>query len=311
MSKSKKALSYQRKKNASYTVLLIPFLAGFFLLFLSIYFNSIQFSFSTVEMKGSEGFALHFTGWDNFKYIFSTDPDYVSNVRNAIVEMLVNIPIVILYSLLMAILLNTKMKGRSAFRAIYFIPVILATGFVDKADSYSAIMSQQWDAIGTATNSTSAVANGLISSLDLERYLMNLNFSPMISEYIINAIDNIFNIVNLAGVQMMIFLAGLQSISPSVYEAADIDGASRWESFWLVTFPMISPIILVNVIYTIVDSMTKPQNVIMQQIEKMSFKANSMGVASAMAWFYFLMVAVCIGIIVFVIQKYIYYQQRD
>lgn len=311
MSKKKKTLSYQRKKNASYMVFLIPFLAGFFLLFLGIYFNSLRFSFSTVEMKGADGFDLHFTGLENYKYIFTTDPDYISNARSSIASMLINIPIVILYSLLLAIILNTKIKGRAVFRAIYFIPVILATGFVDKADSYATIMTQQWDAIGAVGNASSAVANGLISSLELERYLMGLNFSPMISGYIINAIDNIFNIVNLAGVQMMIFLAGLQSISPSVYEAADIDGASKWESFWLVTFPMISPIILVNVIYTIVDSMTKPQNVIMQQIEKMSFKANSMGVASAMAWFYFLMVAVCIGIVTFGIQKYIYYQQRD
>jgi len=110
---------------------------------------------------------------------------------------------------------------------------------------------------------------------------------------------------------MMIFLAGLQSIPPSVYEASDIDGASKWESFWLITFPMISPIIVVNIIYTMVDSLTKPQNVIMQQIQQQSFKANSMGIASAMAWFYFAVIAVSILVVTFIVQRYVYYQQKD
>ena len=110
---------------------------------------------------------------------------------------------------------------------------------------------------------------------------------------------------------MMIFLAGLQSISPSVYEAADIDGATGWEKFWLITFPMISPMIAVNVIYTIVDILTQPSNEIMMQIQTMSFSSNRMGVASAMAWMYFLVMAVCMGVICFIVSRYVYYQKKD
>ena len=110
---------------------------------------------------------------------------------------------------------------------------------------------------------------------------------------------------------MMIFLAGLQSIQPTVYEAANIDGASRWESFWLITFPMMGPIILVNVIYTVVDSLTRSDNIIMQQIREQSFNSSNMGVASAMAWSYFLLTAVVIGLLYLIISRFVYYQQRD
>ncbi len=311
MNRTKKHLSYERRKRRYYMVFLIPFLAGFFILFLGIYMNSLRFSFNEIEMKGAEGFELHFVGWKNYIFAFLTDPDYINNVKNSVMGMLTNIPLVILYSLLMAVILNKKMKGRTAFRAIFFIPVILATGFVDKADNFALILTQQWGNIGAETNAASAVANGLISSMEIKRYLMQLSFSPGLSSYIISAVDSIFNIVNLAGVQMMIFLAGLQSIPPSVYEASDIDGASKWESFWLITFPMISPIIVVNIIYTMVDSLTKPQNVIMQQIQQQSFKANSMGIASAMAWFYFAVIAVSILVVTFIVQRYVYYQQKD
>jgi ABC-type sugar transport system permease subunit len=225
--------------------------------------------------------------------------------------MLTNIPLAILYSLMIAVILNTRFKGSTAFRAIYFIPVILATGFMAKADTLSAIFSQQWNSMGAADSSTASVANGLIDSMDLRSFFMNLSFSPQLAGYVIGAVDQIFNIVNISGVQMLIFLAGLQSISPSVYEAADIDGSSAWEKFWLITFPMISPIIVVNVVYTIIDSFTDSENAIMTQIREQSFKSSSMGIASAMAWFYFIVIAVCIAVITWIISRYVYYQQRD
>ncbi len=308
--KSKKKLSYQQKKKISYLIFMIPFLAGFFLLFVGIYANSLRFSFCNLEMLGADGYKLHFVGWVNYKFALLTDPYYVSNLRNSMTAMVSAILMATLYSLLMAVALNGRMKGRTVFRAIFFIPVILATGFVNKADAFAAIFSQQWNSMG-AQETVSSVANGLISSREIRSILSNLSFSPQLSAYVISAVDGIFNIVNIAGVQMMIFLAGLQSISPAIYEAAEIDGASKWESFWMITFPMISPIILVNIIYTVVDSLTKPENVIMKQIQEQSFKANSMGIASAMAWMYFLLTAVFIGLIVLVVNRYVYYQQRE
>ena len=308
--KKRKRLSYQQKKKASYIVFMIPFLAGFFLLFLGIYINSVRFSFCNVEMLGMDGYALHFAGLDNYRFAFMTDPDFVTNLIDSVVSMLSDIVLATIYSLLIAVVLNGKMRGRTVFRAIFFIPVIRATGFVTPADAFASGFTQQWNSRG-AHGTVSSVANGLISSTEISDFLTNLSFSPQLSGYLINAVDGIFDIVNISGVQMMIFLAGLQSIQPTVYEAANIDGASRWESFWLITFPMMGPIILVNVIYTVVDSLTRSDNIIMQQIREQSFNSSNMGVASAMAWSYFLLTAVVIGLLYLIISRFVYYQQRD
>jgi ABC-type sugar transport system permease subunit len=308
MKKVKKKSSYEQKKQRAYLVFMLPFLIGFFLLFLGIYLNSLGFSFSNIKMVGAEGYTQKFVGFDNFKYAFLTDPHFVNNLRSSMVSMLRDVVMGTLFSLMIAVVLNGNMKGRTAFRAIFFVPVILPTGFVDKADEFTSIFSSQWSSMGeTATN----VANGLISSKEISDILMELSFSEELSDIVISAVDGIFNIVNISGVPILIFLAGLQSISPAIYEAADIDGTSKWESFWLITFPMISPIILVNVIYIVVDSMTSSSNVIMTQIRELSFSSSMMGVASAMAWIYFVLNAIVIGLFFFVISRYVYYQQKE
>lgn len=309
MKKKKKMSSYEMKKQRSYLMFLVPFLIGFFVLFLGIYADSLRFSFSEIRMGGAEGYSLKNVGFDNYKYAFLTDPDFVRNLESSTLGMLSDVLVGTLFSLLVAVILNGKMRGRTVFRAIFFVPVILATGFVDKADEFATVFSSQWDAMG-ASGTTATVANGLISSTEITDVLME-SLSPEIANFIVSAVDGIFDIVNLSGVPILIFLAGLQSISPAIYEAADIDGASKWESFWWITFPMISPIILVNVVYIIVDSLSKPSNVIMKQIQEIGFSSSKMGVASAMAWIYFLIMAIMIGIFFFVISRYVHYQQKE
>ena len=310
MYKVKRKASYELKKQRTYLVFLIPFLIGFFLLFLGICFNSLKFSFCDVKMLGAKGFSLDFTGFKNYKFSFFSDPDFVNNLRSSTLSMLRDVIVATLFSLMIAVVLNTKLKCRAAFRAIFFIPVILATGFVTKADEYAAVFSSQWTTMGV-DETVSHVANGLISSKEISDVLLELSFSQELSDFVVSAVDGIFNIVNISGVPILIFLAAIQSINPAIYEAADIDGTSRWEAFWLITFPMISPIILVNVIYIIIDSMTSSSNVIMQQIEELSFSASKMGVASAMAWVYFLVNAIIITLFFLVISRYTYYQQKD
>ncbi|MDF2537613.1 MAG: hypothetical protein K0S76_634 [Herbinix sp.] len=306
--KSKTRLSYSNRRKLSYAVFLVPFLAGFFLLFLGIYINSFWYSLNELEMKGIGGFALHYVGLENYQFAIATDPTFVSNIRATVGAMLPNIIMAILYSLMIAVILNAKFKGRTVFRSIFFIPVILATGFMARADNLSAVFSQQWNSMAS-DGTIEAVANGLIDTGDIRDFFMNLSFSPQLAGFVIGAVDQIFNIVNISGVQMLIFLAGLQSISPSIYEAADIDGCSPWEKFWLITFPMISPIIVVNVIYTIVDTFTDSENIIMTQIRQQN--TTSMGIASAMAWFYFATIAICIAVVTWVISRYVHYQQKD
>lgn len=308
--KARRRVSLESRKQRTYWVFLIPFLAGFVLLFAGIYFDSIVYSFCEIKMNGAEGFSQRFVGFENYVTALN-DANYVPNITSSVSTMLMNIPLITFYSLFVAVMLNRDIKGRTVFRAIFFIPVILATGFMTKADMTNVVANNTWSTLGETATASGTMANGLFDALDIQQYLMNLSFSPALSSYVVSAVTGIFDIVNNSGVQMLIFLAGLQSISPSIYEASDIDGASGWETFWLVTFPMISPYILVNVFYTIVDSFTKSDNPIMTLVQEQSFKSNAMGVGAAMAWFYFAIVAICIAIIVALISSYIYYQQRD
>ena len=127
--------------------------------------------------------------------------------------------------------------------------------------------------------------------------------------YVVNLVNNIYNIINYSGVQMLIFLAGLQSISDSIYEASRIDGATGWETFWKITFPMISPMILVNAVYTVIDAFTTENNTVMQFIDTVN-KSN-LEVGAAMAWMYFLVVILIIGAVAGIVSMFVFYQRKD
>ena len=132
-----------------------------------------------------------------------------------------------------------------------------------------------------------------------------------IVDYVVTAINNIYDIVNRSGVQMLIFLAGLQSISPAIYESCQIDGASSWETFWKITFPMISPMILVNGVYTIIDSFTTDSNSVMKFIANKYTQTNGNVISSAMSWVYFLIVMLIVGIVAAIFSSVVFYQKKD
>ena len=132
-----------------------------------------------------------------------------------------------------------------------------------------------------------------------------------IVEYVVQMVNNIFNIVNRCGVQMLIFLSGLQSISPAIYESCSIDGASGWETFWKITLPMVSPMILVNTIYTIIDAFTSDDNAVMRYISTVYEQADGNVLSSAMSWMYFLIVILILAAVAGILSGFIFYQRRD
>jgi ABC-type sugar transport system permease subunit len=168
-------------------------------------------------------------------------------------------------------------------------------------------------AVETSLSSESgatAVSEGMFSYWNVRELLWALNFSPMLTGIVTIAANRIVDIINGSGIQILIFLAGLQSISPHIYESANIDGATGWEIFWLITFPMITPLVLVNAVYTIINFLTMPTNAIMLQIESYRLRPGGMGIASAMAWFYFVVVLACLGIAALILSRIMFYQQK-
>ena len=151
----------------------------------------------------------------------------------------------------------------------------------------------------------------IVSAIDIEQLFSNMKVGTELVGYVVQMINDIYDIVNRSGVQMLIFLAGLQSISPAIYESCQMDGATGWETFWKITFPMISPMILVNAVYTIIDSFTTDSNTVMKFIANQYTATNGQEVSSAMAWMYFLIVILIVAIFAAIFSAFVFYQRKD
>ncbi|MBO7309811.1 MAG: sugar ABC transporter permease [Clostridia bacterium] len=308
--KKRKSASLSSRKARAGWIFVLPFVIGFILVYLPIVYDSIRYSFYRIQPTGG-GFELVSVGWSNYNEALFVNPNYVSTLLTGLKDLVFDIPMILIFSLFMAVLLNQKMVGRSAFRAIFFIPVILSTGIMESIESQNLLSSYMGESSGIDDGSGQSTASEIVSSLDVEKMFSGMAVGQELVQYVTVAINNIYNIVNRSGVQMLIFLAGLQSISPAIYESVQIDGATSWETFWKITFPMISPMILVNAVYTVIDSFTTDSNKVMIFIANEYNKTNGNVVSSAMSWMYFLIVIGIIAIVTAVFSAFVFYQKKD
>ena len=312
--KRKKIASLDKRKARAGWFFVLPFIIGFIVIYLPMVVDSIRYSFVETAISKTGGQILTPVGWANYQQALFKDAGFVQKLITGLQNMIFDIPMILIFSLFMAVLLNQKMAGRAVFRAIFFIPVILSTGLMEVVESKGSAMNDYMgDSSGIDDGSGSSAATEIVSAMDFEALFSGMVVGQGLVQYVVQAINNIFAIVNRSGVQMLIFLAGLQSISPAIYESVQIDGASAWETFWKITFPMISPMILVNAVYTIIDSFTTDSNVVMSYIESIYNNAAQGGqvVASAMSWMYFLVVIAMIAIVAGALSAYTFYQRRD
>ena len=309
--KRKKSASLDKRKARGGWLFVLPFVIGFILIYLPIVIDSIRYSFYTIKVLAGGGFELIPAGWNNYNEALFVNPDFVETLIQGLGDMVFDIPMILIFSLFMAVLLNQKMAGRAVFRAIFFIPVIISTGIVGTIEAQNTAGDYMESAEGIDDGSGTSTASEIVSAMDVEAMFSGMAVGQGLVEYVTTAINNIYDIVNRSGVQMLIFLAGLQSISPAIYESVQIDGATSWETFWKITFPMISPMILVNAVYTIIDSFTAESNVVMSFISGIYQQANGNVVSSAMSWMYFLIVIEIIAIVAAVFSAFVFYQRRD
>jgi ABC-type spermidine/putrescine transport system permease subunit II len=164
---------------------------------------------------------------------------------------------------------------------------------------------------GISDGSGGDASSEIVSAMDIERLFAGVKIGSGLVDYVAGAVNSIYDIVNRSGVQMLIFLAGLQSISPAIYEACRIDGCTAWETFWKITFPMISPMILVNGIYTIIDSFTTDSNSVMKYINSVYQGSDGQVLSSAMAWMYFIIVMLMLAVAAGLFSAFVFYQKRD
>ena len=298
--KTARKIPYEKRKALYGYGFISLWLVGTVFFFLIPLIKSLWYSFNEVSI-GTQKMVTEWVGLGKYKYVLNVDEHYTEYLKDMLVETLWKTPLVLIFSLFIAVILNQKFKGRTLARAIFFLPVIIATGPVYKIINGDMSSTGNTGAAQFSTMFSTDLVGELLQFLGI--YGLSDNMSSMIS----TIADNIFGIVWSSGIQILIFLAALQNIPPSAKEAAQVEGATAWEYFWKITFPYVSPFILANLIFTVIDSFTSPTNTVMKRILAMK-EDWKFGEASAMAWIYFLIVLGAIGLITVIVNKLIYYE---
>lgn len=293
-------LSWRNKKKVWGSIFISPFLIGFLLFFLYPVIQSIIFSFNKLEIK-STGYQLNFVGIENYYNSLFVDLDYIQLLYETGIEIILQIPAILIFSLFIAVILNQKFRGRLIMRTIFFLPVIISTGVVAEM----LMVDEMFGEIQTATEQIDELLLGGYA----QPFLMELQLPEFFLEYIMNAINQIKQIIDSSAIPILIFLAGLQSVPSSLYEVADIEGATGWEKFWKVTFPLISPLLLTNIVYIIIDSFTRVDNDIVSDIVEGAWGGVGFGRSAAMAWIYFLMIIIFLILVGVLVAPRVFYEE--
>lgn len=295
-----KKIPYQKRKNFYGYGFIGLWFIGTVIFFLIPLFESLWWSFNEVKIDTGKS-VTEWAGLDNYVYALNVDEYYTKYLKDMLVETLWKTPLVLIFSLFMAVILSQKFRGRALARAIFFLPVIIATGPV-------------YEIISGDLTKTGNIGSGSFSTMfsvdftgKLLEFLGIYGISENMNSMITGIADNIFSIVWSSGIQIIIFLAALQNIPQSAREAALIEGATGWEFFWKITFPYVSPFILANLIFTVIDLFTSPENTVMGRILAMRDEF-MFSEASAMAWIYFAIIFVSIGFVTSLLNKFICYE---
>lgn len=301
MKKQRKLVGLQRRKAISGYLFIMPFILGFLMFMVKPLFQSLYMSFCNVEVS-SGGFQYNLIGLSNYIKAFTVDPEFNQQLTEEIGKLCINSLAVMVFSFFVALILNQRFKGRALVRAVFFLPVILSSGVILGVETNNSLLSNIQEMIGENGSSNSI-------TVAIQDILVTTGLGSRMFETVFEIVDGIYDVAIASGIQIIIFLSGLQTISESMYEAADIEGCTKWESLWKITFPMISSLFLVNWIYTIIDFCMRSDSKVMEKISDEMIVQINFGFSSALAWVYFLIVMAIIGISSLIISKGVYYYE--
>lgn len=295
--KKKKVLSLERKRARCGYIFTLPFILGIVLLFIPNVFKTFLFSVNDVIIDAS-GYTLESAGFQYYYKALFEDAQFIRYVAGALSELLIEVPIILVFSLFMAMVLNQEFKGRVVARAIFFLPVVLSTGIIANVDANAGMNTLM--SIRNALDTDGAQIGS-----ELTRLLTSMNFNETLTEIVVNAANGVGDIVNASGMQIFIFLAAFQQIPLSVFEAAQVEGCSKWVLFWKIILPMTSKQIIVAGVYTVIDVFTRTDSELFEYINTTAYTNNQYSLAMAMYLIYALGLAVMMGIALTTIYKMI------
>ena len=228
------------------------------------------------------GFEMHWIGFKNYIDVVLNDVRFTMALGEIFSDTFIKIPLIIVFALLLSIIISRNIKGKGFFRVVFFLPFILGTGYVLEQLYSLGVVSQ-----ALSLDSSSLIPPSVIAYLGGD-------FTAMVNEFL----GIIVSVLWSCSVQILMFLSGLQSISPTLYESAGVDGATEWEKFWKITLPMIMPIMVVNIIYSICDSFVNVENGVLTLIKDLTYGAGAqMERAAAISWIYTLIIMIFVGIV--------------
>ncbi len=298
MARGKRMSGIARRRAMTGRLFVLPFTLGFILLFLYPALESLRYSFSNVSF--SEGvFSVSWLGVDHYVFAFTRDSKFPVMLADTFKNMALQVPMILLFSMFIAMILNQKFRGRMLARAVFFLPVIVTSGII--------ISLLNEDIFNQTIQTGNQQSTAIFQATGLQQMLISLRIPTTVITTLTEMVSTIFDMLWRSGVQILIFLAAMQSVPSQLYEAARIEGATAWESYWKITFPMISPLIFTCLVYTIVDTFTDYSNELMLTIQQMAFEQLRYAYACAMAWIFFVLVAVVILIVNRVVGRYVFY----
>ena len=290
----KKSLLSKRRESGGY-IFILPWFIGALIFFIYPFIQSIYSAFCDLTFS-EKGLIKEFIGLENFRVVFFENPEVSQKLVNSVAQMLTELVLIITLSFILSIILNQNFHGKAFARAVFALPLIVSSGVLLSIFKTS-VFSQSQEAIAETTVFQASGVQAMLESAGVGQGLINT---------IVGWVNSLVDMLWKSGVQIIVFLSGIQSIPPSYYEVCDIEGATAWQRFWRVTFPIMMPFCFLNIIYTIIDSFTYQSNPVMLQI--MQYFGNlQYAFSNALALAYFVVIIIIIGIIAKLISGHIVY----
>ena len=294
-------LSYEQRNAVRGFWFILPWLIGFLVFYAGCLVQLGEFSLSRIGLDAATGMTKEYIGFGNYVEAFTSHASFKQTLTSSVIDMLIDLPMIIFFSLFVAMLLNRRFKGRSLVRAIFFLPIILSA-----------------DAVGSAITRAMELVNAGVSSANLETtqagtvsvsYYMalfgELAIPQSVLGYIVDAVNRISVIIKGSGVQIILFIAALQSIPGALYEVAKIEGATGYETFWKVTLPLVMPHMITNTIYTIVDRFTSSE--VIALATRTYKELYNYGLSSAFSVISTVITILILGLIVYLLNRRTFY----
>lgn len=288
-------LGLMTRRSLSGWLFVLPFLIGLIFFVISPLYTALVLSFNEQVFNDvTQVTSISPYGFKAYIDAFTEQADFINNLIAAGSGMLITVPTTLIFSFLMANILNQEFHGRTFARAVLFMPVITSAGIAASLLSGgTGVDASQMSSVGSQTMD---IAASIQDSIGGE-----------MGSFIGEAFSKLTSIINGAGVPILIFLAGLQTISPSIFESSKVEGATGWENFWKITFPMISPMILVNTVYILIENLCGMGNPMLSYLYNNNATTKTVDLM-AMSWMYFLVTSIIIAAVAGIISKLVYYE---